>query len=433
MTTFVRLSEEDQAYDLVILLNRINAGVATMGESKGESAVRSAASIVAGDAEEEEEVVDLNEVDLNEAKGTTLGKLVADKKFPDLMNEFLKITDKIFACDDDVADATFSLALSLFKLVATDEAATKDFVSKFSNALTADKTNKAVLRLQLLTVLFNLVDEASPLRFDVLVTVLSYSLATNQAARLTTYLENVTSWSAQWKLDSKQEGKLLELAAQMSAQAGDADNAQHYTFQFLKIVDKEVKGNEYEEAASRLALASLRFSSSGTRKAAYEYDSVMQLAAVQALANSKQHKALHTLLKIFASGTVAEFNAFVKGNPAAAKAAAGPQGEEGLLSTLRTLTICSLGAENERLSYAKLMEALELKSSEEVEELVIVAVTTGRLEAKIDQEKEEVVVQRTSARTFKEEDWGVMAGKLNSWKKNVEQVLATLQSVYQRS
>lgn len=197
-------------------------------------------------------------------------------------------------------------------------------------------------------------------------------------------------------------------------------------------MDKEVKGNNYEDAASRLALASIRYSSSGTRKPAYEYDCVMQLAAVQALANSKQHKPLHTLLKIFSTGTVAEYNAFVKANGTAAKAAAGPQGEEGLLSTLRTLTICSMGLKTERLSFAKLMEELELKSSEEVEEVVIDAVTTGRLEAKIDQEKEEVVIQRTTARTFKDEDWKVMAGKLNIWKKNVEQVLSTLQTVYQQ-
>lgn len=433
MTTFVRLSEEDQAYDLVILLNRISDGKTNMAEDKA-GEVRSVASIVAGDDEAEVEVVDLNEVALNEAKDTKLGKLVAGKKLPDLMTEFFKCTDKIFECDDDVVDAAFSLALSLFSVVATDDKAIKENVDKFSSIFSADKANKATLRLQLLTVLFNLLDEASSLRFGLLVTLLGYALATNQAALLTGFLQNIAAWSALWKLDSKQEGKLLELAAQLCAQAGDADQAQHYTFQFLKTVDNEVKGNEFEEAASKLALAAVRYSSSGTRKPAFEYDSVMQLAAVQALAKSKQHQPLHALLTIFSTGTVAEYKAFAKANQAATTAAAGPQGEEGLLSTLRTLTICSLGAESERLSYAKLMKELELESSEEVEEVVINAVTTGRLEAKIDQEKEEIVVQRTTARTFKKEDWAVMGNKLNCWKKNVEQVLSTLQGVYnQRS
>jgi len=54
-------------------------------------------------------------------------------------------------------------------------------------------------------------------------------------------------------------------------------------------------------------------------------------------------------------------------------------------------------------------------------------VVAGRVEAKIDQEKSEVVIYRISPRSFDVSSWQMLSTQLDTWKENVSQVLSILQ------
>lgn len=56
-----------------------------------------------------------------------------------------------------------------------------------------------------------------------------------------------------------------------------------------------------------------------------------------------------------------------------------------LLQHIRALTLCTLAAQQDELTFSVLKDALEIKSNDELEECVIGAVVAGLLEAKIDQ------------------------------------------------
>jgi hypothetical protein len=60
---------------------------------------------------------------------------------------------------------------------------------------------------------------------------------------------------------------------------------------------------------------------------------------------------------------------------------------------LRTLTISSLGLASERISYAELAKKLSLSDVNDVEGVVIDAVLSGRVDAKLDQESQVVIIQ----------------------------------------
>jgi hypothetical protein len=64
-----------------------------------------------------------------------------------------------------------------------------------------------------------------------------------------------------------------------------------------------------------------------------------------------------------------------------------------VIRKLRTLTISSLGLASERISYADLAKKLSLADVNEVEGVVIDAVLSGRVDAKLDQEAQIVIIQ----------------------------------------
>lgn len=422
MTTFVPLTEEDQAFDLVILLIRITKGIKNMaedGEAKqsADDAGESNADIQAQLAEES----------LLEAKKSAFGQLVKKKKLPELMTEFFSLADTIMACDESMVDAACSLALSLLNRVATDASVVKEYVSTFSEIFIKEPSDKPELRLKLLTILFNLLDETSELRHEVLVKIFTFTLETEQAALLVTHLSHVETWAEQWKLANTERAALLKFATDLCRQANAVEKKQQFLYKFLKAKNDEV--SDLIEEAAELVLAVMTYTNppQKTCQPCYEYDAVSKLTAVQALGENAKYSGLFKILNIFASGTVPDFIALTKETPEVASDFG--LDEELLTGKLRTLTLCSLGAKQERLGYAMLVEHLGLTNSDEVEEVVISAVRTGLLEAKIDQNQSEVVIQRTAARQFVTEDWGAMDKKLQDWKKSVEGVIDTLQQV----
>jgi len=100
--------------------------------------------------------------------------------------------------------------------------------------------------------------------------------------------------------------------------------------------------------------------------------------------------------------------------------------EEELLRKLRTLTICSLGLEKERLSYSVLKEKLQCANLPAVESSIIDAVTSGCVEAKIDEANEEVIILRSMRRVYDNKAWSGLGAQLVAWKKNLTNVLTSL-------
>jgi len=91
-----------------------------------------------------------------------------------------------------------------------------------------------------------------------------------------------------------------------------------------------------------------------------------------------------------------------------------------------------LALKKKKIPYAELKQKLQLPDSSALEASVLDAVVSGRIDARIDQENELVIIKRASGRSFSSESWAQLAGKLNALKNNIHNTLNTLHTVQSR-
>lgn len=156
--------------------------------------------------------------------------------------------------------------------------------------------------------------------------------------------------------------------------------------------------------------------------------SLLHFPSIQAL--SEKEPVLFGLLKIFQEGKLSDFDAFLKDNG----------GEGAVLSrwgldpslcrrNMRILSLCSLAAEHEEIPYLSIANTLQLNAANtmEVEAEVIAAVSSGLLQAKMDQLSQKVLVEGCVVRKFDLTQWKMLQERLRVWKENVGSILQALE------
>jgi PCI domain/eIF3 subunit M, C-terminal helix len=153
--------------------------------------------------------------------------------------------------------------------------------------------------------------------------------------------------------------------------------------------------------------------------------------AIQALGaaddSKDNNKMLFGLLKVFQEGKLQDYLDFIKtngGNEAAILQQWGLNPNQ-CQGNIRILSLCSLATEHEEIPYAIIAETLQIDVTA-VESQVIAAVSSGLLQAKMDQLAQKVMVERCVFRRFDLEQWKVLQGRLQTWKNNVGSILASL-------
>jgi hypothetical protein len=205
-----------------------------------------------------------------------------------------------------------------------------------------------------------------------------------------------------------------------------SEETQKLRIQYLKNWEVAQKGEDIDKTSDQ-ALGAIV--SALSHNSLVEIHSLLTLRAVNNLEKHKDHKRALRLLTIFAKESADAYEKFYKENTAYITELG--LNHKKLLSHIRTLTLCSLGAATTTLSYVQLQKAFGVKDDNLVEEIVLDAVVEGRVEAKIDQERSEVVVYRTSPRSFELSSWQNLNAQLESWKENVSHVLSILQRAQQ--
>jgi len=258
---------------------------------------------------------------------------------------------------------------------------------------------------------------------------LSFALKTNHAKLLDGQFKHVDTWTKEWKLNTTETADLYLLISEVLRAAAQPAECQTYVMKFLSTLDKADK-KAVDSAKPHAYNAVVAALNSNT---VYQFDSLLALTAVKALegkSGEARYDMAYSLLKIFTFDSVAAFTAFSQKNKDFLTQA-GLSGDE-LLRKIRTLTLCSLGLEKERLTFEMLKQKLQVADSNAVEVSVLDAVISQCVEAKIDEANEEVVILRTTRRSFDSSGWKQLGTQLAEWKKNVSTVLATLHTVQNR-
>lgn len=91
------------------------------------------------------------------------------------------------------------------------------------------------------------------------------------------------------------------------------------------------------------------------------------------------------------------------------------------------LSLVSLAGEHEEIPYSAIASTLDI-SEDQVEKWVILGVSSGLMEAKMDQLSKVVIVERCVVRQFGRKEWEALKVRLDKWKVNVRGVLDALKS-----
>mmetsp|Transcript_14755 Transcript_14755/g.41780 ORF Transcript_14755/g.41780 Transcript_14755/m.41780 type:complete len:460 (+) Transcript_14755:257-1636(+) len=160
-----------------------------------------------------------------------------------------------------------------------------------------------------------------------------------------------------------------------------------------------------------------------------EQRSILTYPAIVAL-KAKESK-LFALLEIIQQKQLADYEAYIKGNPL--DASWGIDADK-CKSNIRILTLCTLAgskqvsADDHTLPYDDIAKSLQLSEGESgtstaVESWVIKTMNSGLLQAKMDQLNQVVIVERTALRSFDMEQWKQLQTKLHTWKDHVGSIL----------
>jgi translation initiation factor 3 subunit M len=268
------------------------------------------------------------------------------------------------------------------------------------------------------------------MRHPIFLAILKYARAADQVSLVDGQLEHLSSWLPQWKLSPTQLAELYDIVAEIAPE----DKQQAYILEFLKHME-ECKGERsahVKKIAAKACVSALK-KYQNSEQPQYDCALLLNYKIVQELALDKAYAPLLELVRIFATQTITEYVAFH--NVAANAKCLTDHGlcHEDNTQTIRILTLCSLGLEREELTYAELKKKLLVEDSFELEGVVIEAVMSNRLQAKMDQDKETVLIQRATARVFEDKDWEALGTKLAEWDTKVSHVLANLRNIPERS
>eukprot|EP01083_Nonionella_stella_P036579 99797_1 len=380
MTTYVQVSEEDPALDLLQLLN------------------------IKVDKKITEEIQKEN--------------------YLPVFEECFKRSKKIFNLNDEVIATVFALQFQMIQLLKSKNA--NDIVLKLTDILSEGaepESPHCETKLDLLTHLFNMLADESPSRARVFIKLLEFARATNCAEMLAGRMQSLDRWVRVWKLSETECRQLFSMAAIINEDAGKIKEAQHFRQKYLERFDVDgAKPEEAHAVASTAACCAIRRTEG--------CDRLLEYAAVRHLATTDA--PLYRLLKIFAGGSTRDLDAWSveHGREAWDKFAIDEQEAK---AKLRVLTICSLASQQKHLSYTLLKQELMVETDLEVEKEILNGVRSGLLEAKIDQVSQTVTILKTTEGPFTEQSWVQLKDKLNLWKENTRNILILLRHAGQQA
>ncbi|KAK9240416.1 hypothetical protein V1525DRAFT_448251 [Lipomyces kononenkoae] len=311
------------------------------------------------------------------------------------------------------SDREFEPAYNLLLHVLTfSPAGLPDHLSKVLDLLSTAASTHPLPTLSVLTNLFNLLPVNSSLRRSVFVTVLSVTVATGNTSLLLPQLKQLPIWFEEWDTSpDDQVALLLKISSEL--ESADAAAALKYLQEAHGVAGAASVPVEASVTIKMIILA-LKDNSF------LDYDSILSFT-------TSAPSDLVELLKIFASGTLADYKAF----SAAHSDVFSTHGldAEALTTKIRLLTLSTFAGSSPSLtlSYSSIASALEIPE-EEVEFWIIDVIRAGLLQGKMSQLERKLFIHQVATRTFGEKEWDVIARQLNVWKTSLRNVLTVVRN-----
>lgn len=343
----------------------------------------------------------------------TCAKLSSENKFAALWTKLLEESSVLFGetPEKDVEGFFFAVVSLLNRL---GPGGIGETLPSLLGAITSS-FDKPMLRLRILGSIYNILTSSTH-RYQIFSRIISYAAASKHPEVVFPHFKDIDQKVSDWGIDEKQTQDLYKQIRDLYKQCNKSAEAQRWTIKYLT----NIKGSadEVSNEAANAVLEAIKTPD------LYQFDGLLDVAAIKQLEKDVKHARLHKLLSIFVSESLDSFKAFTTAN-------AGYLQQLGLdeaqcTHKMKLLSLATLAAANPEIPYSSIAKALQIKENE-VEGWVISAISEGVIEAKMDQLKGTVRVTRSLQRIFTRAQWKQLSENLEAWKKNVQTLLQTLQ------
>jgi len=308
----------------------------------------------------------------------------------------------------------FNLICSL--LGKLDTVTVDELVKKLMKLITSVDNDRSLLRLKILNNLYHLFDSDSISRYEVLICILQYALDSHNTEVVVPHLGALDSWIEKWRIDLIQTRKLYHLAYTILLEAKKSVQAYGFLIKYLHTFDQA----DEETRASAKQDAVKAASQAIKQPEITQCDDLLEMPVIQQLEHDPLHVKLYQLLRLFVSEKLEDFTSFHQKNPDYLESL-GISHEE-CLKKIRLLSLASLAVEHQQLPYSLIAQTLNI-DEEDVEQWIILAISANLLDAKINQLKRIVLINRSTQRVFTEVQWKQLNERIGTWKENVRSLL----------
>jgi len=333
--------------------------------------------------------------------------------------KFLESSSVLFSSEvpEKDVEVLFMGMASLFKKAGA--ATIHTVVPTLISIVTSNPEDKSLLRLRILTNTYNILGNVSPQdRYELFMAILNFTVGLRRSETMIPFLgqESLDARIAEWGLNAQQKSKVYKLTREIYKQNKKNIEANDWTIRYLTTLEDPLSAD-----AKQVALSAVRDSIAAADL--FEFDRLLDIPAVKDIETS--NKQLFDLFTIFVSGNLETFRKFVEKHPDVIQA--NGLDLEASTTKIRFLSLASLAANSQEVSYSTVAQTLQVNESE-VEDWIIAGISENILQARMDQLRNTVVINGALKRNFGTEEWKALGSSLDIWCQSVKSLLVTLKN-----
>ena len=290
------------------------------------------------------------------------------------------------------------------------------------------------ISIAVLSTIFNIIPEHPALQFQVFKSILSISQENNLYDYVSPYFKSVNQWLKEWNVSAQEQSQIWAIIISMAEKAEDRYQAGipiAYSSELYNLLLSALSVASPSEA-NGLVMKAIRAAISLPQ--VFDFQQLVSLPSVQQF--QKDKNPAYDFLQIFLTGNLESYRTFIKSHPSWLADNRSPfQCAELTIDMdaskaerkIRLLTLATLSNTPTRtLPYSKIASSLDIPN-DDVELWLIDIIRAGLVEGKLSQARQELLVHRSTYRTFGKEEWEELDSRLEDWKVALEQVLASEQ------
>ena len=329
--------------------------------------------------------------------------------------------------DPDGSGSLEGCMQELLLWVKKECAMNNELVEKISEGLCSG-VSSGDLRLRCMALLYNAVSEDHiSKRFHLLAKTITLASSVGLVSKIVdTILPKVDVFLRQWKTSVPDKRYMYKVCYEALKLAGMSQQAFQFNVKQLALYN----GATQEEMVSAESATVDVIVQAVRLPKLYRFDTLLELDTVKRFENHSEFNLLYQLISIFVRDELVAFTEFrASHGQVLTKYEIDPAIAE---DKMRLLTFASLGIESQDLTYSMIASSLQIPESE-VENWVIKAISSGLIDAKINQLKSSVAIYRSTQRMFTREEWQPLSERINIWKENIGDLLGSLRETRESS